>query len=123
VPASSAKDAPEIDTLAAPPPPPPPAPAPALPPPLPPKTTPPPSEKAPKQVISVPSDNRNALLDQIRSGKNLKEVKPNEALPSLKTLSSQESNSLAGILAKAMASRRTDIKQDTTEEEDSSWDD
>eukprot|EP01122_Echinamoeba_exundans_P017749 TRINITY_DN970_c0_g1_i2.p1 TRINITY_DN970_c0_g1~~TRINITY_DN970_c0_g1_i2.p1 ORF type:complete len:1029 (+),score=207.70 TRINITY_DN970_c0_g1_i2:226-3312(+) len=74
----------EIEAPVAPPPPP------ALPPP-PPKRPSPTTSQAPKPVITVPSNNRNALLDQIRSGTQLKEVKPNEALPSLKTLTSEES--------------------------------
>lgn len=108
----------EAPTSSAPPPPP-------LPPAAPPRAPAPPKAPVePRQKINVGGNNRNALLDQIREGRQLREVRPNEALPSLGALSNEESNSLAGILAKAMASRRLDIKQDLHEEhDDDSWDD
>lgn len=83
------------------------------------------SNPSPKRSIQPrisPTDSRNELLEQIRQGKQLREVAPNEALPSISSLSAEESNSLASILAKAMATRRLDIKQDALEEEDG-WDD
>jgi len=100
------------------------------PPPLPPNNRPPlppqGGNNSPPPLPKKPSENQNIgqsqdLLEQIRQGKSLKPV---EALPALDQLSSEQSNSLAGILSKAMQNRRDHINEDVDDDiEETDWDD
>jgi hypothetical protein len=66
----------------------------------------------PAHIAPASEGSRNDLLDQIRRGAVLKKVDPNAALPSLGNLTSEQSNSLADILARAMNTRRIGLHEE-----------
>ena len=62
---------------------------------------------------------------QIRQGKTLRKVDPNEALPSIKDLTPEKVDSLAAILSSALSHRRSDItgsdEEDGDDDDDDDW--
>eukprot|EP01122_Echinamoeba_exundans_P002964 TRINITY_DN1298_c0_g1_i1.p2 TRINITY_DN1298_c0_g1~~TRINITY_DN1298_c0_g1_i1.p2 ORF type:complete len:635 (-),score=149.41 TRINITY_DN1298_c0_g1_i1:53-1957(-) len=125
---------------AAPPAPPPPTPAGGAPPPPPPPPPGPMSTPTPRrEVISaapstprsaslpVVDDARSGLLDQIRRGTSLKSVDLSEPVPDLSALDSNQTRTLADMLASAMAARRSDLQEGHEHEdpdaEDGDWSD
>jgi hypothetical protein len=98
------------EALTAPPPPPPPPPSGKAPPP-------PPSGKAPPR--STPAGGGGgggssvSLLDQIKSGKELKKVEPPSALPNIQQMDESTNGNLVATLQAAMAARRTAVEHES----------